>query len=559
MPTISMLATAQFINAVVAVYGHNQGMDKVVLSLAIIIGCAVYSWLSPHAVELLQTKMENQLRKTLKGSLVERVAALKYRYIEAEESWNLISRVCREPEIQCSTAYIQLFDTIYLVLKAGGVLVVLFSQIWWAAILIFLVSIPVFRLAVKGGENNYAANREAEQYKRRADYLSKVLAGRDAVEERTLFGYSESINVQWSKQFEKARSIQLLASLKWCGQAELGGIVTSLLTGFVILLLVFPVSKGELTIGLFIAIVNQVMSLIPDLSWQMPEYAEAIAENKEYLADLTEFMKMEGNKEYLCLPDCTPVVVETVEFKNVAFRYPGNAENILKDVSFLLEKGKHYAFVGCNGAGKTTITKLMTGLYEEFEGTILINGISIKAYSQNQLKSMFSVVYQDFAQYSISLKENIALGNVNGCTEREIGKAVALSGLRELIRILPQGIESNLGKIRKKSTELSGGQWQRTAMARTLVSPASLRILDEPTAALDPVSENRVYEQFKEIGTEATTIFISHRLGSTRLADIIFVLDEGTLAEQGTFETLMQKNGIYRKMFESQRNWYVNG
>jgi len=218
--------------------------------------------------------------------------------------------------------------------------------------------------------------------------------------------------------------------------------------------------------------------------------------------------------------------VNRIEFRNVTFRYPGTKRDVLKNLNLVIESGKHYAFVGANGSGKTTITKLLTGLYEEFEGDILINNSSIKMYSKEELKSMFAVVYQDFAKYEISLKDNIALGNVNGYSIQRFQEAIEESGLIELVQELPRGIDSYIGRIIKDSLDLSGGQWQRIAMARTLVSNASLRILDEPTAALDPVSESRLYENFEKINHGKTTLLISHRLASTKLADVIYVIED---------------------------------
>jgi len=313
-----------------------------------------------------------------------------------------------------------------------------------------------------------------------------------------------------------------------------------------------------LSIGLFISIVNSILSLIPDLAWQLPEYTEAIAESKEYLEDFTKLLSLKYKNEYLCVPSENPTTLYRIEFRNVTFRYPGTQRDVLKNLNLIIERGMHYALVGANGSGKTTITKLLTGLYEEFEGDILINGISIKTYSQQELKSMFAIVYQDFAKYEISLKDNIALGDVNSYSTQRLEEAIEESGLKELVQELPRGIESSIGRIVKESIDLSGGQWQRVAIARTLVSNASLRILDEPTAALDPVKESQLYENFEKINHGKTTLLISHRLASTKLADVIYVIEEGTVSEQGNFDELMKINGSYAEMFHSQRRWYEN-
>jgi ATP-binding cassette subfamily B protein len=237
----------------------------------------------------------------------------------------------------------------------------------------------------------------------------------------------------------------------------------------------------------------------------------------------------------------------------------------LRDLSLCLEGSRHYAVAGINGAGKTTLTKLLTGLYGEYEGEILLNGKNLREYSQGELKGIFAVVYQDFARYFISVAENIALGDQSGGTENdETGSSgtarreavLRQIGLEDAVRELPRGADTDLGKIREGGSDLSGGQWQRLAIARALYRPSAVYILDEPTAALDPVAESEVYGMFGTISAGKPTIFITHRLGAARLADEIVVIDQGRVAEQGSHEALMEQGGIYAGMFESQRSWY---
>ena len=222
-----------------------------------------------------------------------------------------------------------------------------------------------------------------------------------------------------------------------------------------------------------------------------------------------------------------------------------------------LYNGKHYAFVGVNGAGKTTITKLLTGMYDDFEGKILIDGKSIREFTTSELKGLFSVVYQDFAKYYISLKENIGLGNVHGVSDEEITEALESIGLAELVEELPNGLDTPLGKIKEGSVDISGGQWQRIAIARTIANKAPVHILDEPTAALDPIAESNIYSIFSKISRGKWTIFITHRLSAARLADEIFVIADGRVCEKGSHSELMEKQGVYAEMFEAQRSWYL--
>lgn len=558
IPTIQLLITADFLDAAIAIFNKKQDASSIITPLILLSLTIAYTWISYQIIKFSEVKLENKLRQNFRVFLVEKIANLKYKHIESQDSWDLISRVVKEPEIQCKNAYDQLLAMISMILRIVGILVILFTKVWWSGLFIVAISAPLFYIALKGGKASYEANRETEKFKRKVEYLGEVLNGRESVEERSLFGYSEEVNKKWHEQYETARGIEFKVNLIWFLKAKGGGVITAILSILIVLILISPVQKGLISVGLFISIVNSVFSLIQSLSWQLPQYGDQLAKNKEYLVDLTNFVKLDSKDGAVDKPSEDIKKLNTLEFKNVSFKYPGTDAYILKNISFIIEEGKHYAFVGVNGCGKTTITKLITGLYDEFEGEILLNGKSIKEYAQKDLKAMCSVVYQDFAKYFVSVRDNIALGNVNKDNQNEeIEKSIETIELGKAIDELPKGIDTILGKIKSDGIDVSGGQWQRIAMARAIVSPAPLRILDEPTAALDPISESNMYERFEKISRGGTTIFISHRLGSTKLADEIFVIGGGNILEKGSHEELMDKNGVYAEMFESQRSWYL--
>lgn len=295
--------------------------------------------------------------------------------------------------------------------------------------------------------------------------------------------------------------------------------------------LVKPVMAGNLSPGLFMGIVTTVFTMANDFGGSLQEAAKNLSYSIRCMDDLTAFMELDLQAGALDLPDQVPPSFEKLSFKNVSFKYTNFTDYILRNVTFDIEPGHHYAFVGRNGSGKTTMIKLLTGLYDDYEGEILINGKELRSYEKSTLKALFSVVYQDFARYEVSLCDNIALGNASGKPSREdIYKVTSKVGLTETIEKLKDGLDTNLGKIEvEEASDLSGGQWQRIAIARSLISPAPLKVLDEPTAALDPIAESQIYQEFEGLMNGKTTIFISHRLGSTKLADEILVIDGGEI------------------------------
>ena len=229
---------------------------------------------------------------------------------------------------------------------------------------------------------------------------------------------------------------------------------------------------------------------------------------------------------------------------------------VLKDMCFRIEKGHHYAFVGRNGCGKSTIVKLILRLYEPDSGEILLNGEKIETFSREQIWKLFGVLFQDYAKYPVSVADNIAPGADAG-QRAKIAKAAEPSDLDNVLEKLPQGMDTVLGKITEDGVDVSGGEWQRIAMARLYYQDAELKILDEPTAAIDPVREQQIYQKFLKLYQDTTTIMITHRLGATSLCDWIIAIEDGKAMEQGSHEDLMAKNGIYCEMYETQRRWYL--
>lgn len=560
LPTLQLLTTAKFIDTAVSVVSGSEALNKIFPALFAVVGLIAYSWISGQLIKFIEVKIELLMRLNFRSSITGKRARLAYMHIENKETWDLISRVSKAPEVQLKNAYKDLLSLLTMIIKITGILFVLVSQIWWAALVILAFSIPLFALAIKSGKATYEASREVSKYRRKYEYLGEVLSGRDAVEERSLFRFGDKINKKWWQQYETARKIELRTEIKWFVKMKTGSLLTALVSILIVAVLINPVQSGVISIGMFISLVNSVFGLVQMMSWELTYQVDQLARNREYLKDLTQFALLDETTGAEEGPSDLPVELRCLEFKKVSFKYPGTENYILKDISFIIEEGKHYAFVGINGAGKTTITKLITGLYDNYEGEILINGKNLEEYSQSELKSLCSVVYQDFAKYFISLKDNISIGRVSGMEKDNnhelISEAISTIELEDVIDKLPEGIETPLGKIKSNGLDISGGEWQRIAMARAIINPAPLRILDEPTAALDPISESNLYKKFEEISKGKTTIFISHRLGSTKLADEIFVIGGGTVIEQGTHNELIESCGIYAEMYDSQKGWY---
>lgn len=555
LPTYQVIVNAQFIDHALGLIDGSAARKAVYVSLAIVIAVIAYQWLVEPIKTYLAKRIEMDLRVNLKGAYVEKCSKVEFRYVENTSSIDLMNRVADSMEDKFIEGITNIVNLLSLILTIGGILLVLVTQIAWVALIIIVVATPLLYLSFLSGKATYEANKKITKYQRKFKYLTAVMTGRENVDERTLFVYNEKLNDKWFEQYEISRKMETRTRAKWFVKLKSGSVITAFLCTFVAAMLINPVAKGIITIGMFFSLINATFDLVHTMSWSLTRFIEAVSTHAEYLKELTLFASFDQYENADTVPE-RGGKFESLEFKNVTFKYPGTETYILKNMSMKIETGKHYAFVGANGAGKSTVAKLLTGLYQDYEGQILINGKELREYSAAALKAFYSVVYQDFARYSISIWDNIAIGSV-GCVDDEtVNNAITALKLDSVIEGLEDGKDTLLGKLAKEGKDLSGGEWQRIALARCFVSEAPVRVLDEPTAALDPIAESNLYSEFAKLCEGRTTLFFSHRLGSVKLADYIYVIDNGHVQEQGTHNELMAAKQLYYTMYDSQRRWY---
>lgn len=556
VPAMQTFIIASLIDHVRLVLSNEYERAAVFKLVSVLLLLIIFSYCSGSIESYFKLKTEIQAGRNYVGVLLRKTASLPYWCIEDENSCQLIDRVCKDADNRLISGLQYLMDISELVIRVITLLFILSIQVWWAGIAIVAAAIPLFKLSIRAGKENYDAMKDAKQYELLAKDYQKVLTDRTSVEERTLFGFSDAVNDRWLDKYEQARKITLKVTLVNFIKMKVSSLITVVLSLFITSVLLVPLTNGGLSLGMFIAVSSAAFSLIQIMSWQLAWLTERLANAREYMNDLTVYMGFGQAEKVLEKDGEFPPGVESIEFKDITFQYPHTEKYILNHFSFKIEKGKHYAIVGKNGAGKTTITKLLLGLYDDYQGEILIYERDIRSYGKRTLMDMFSVVHQDFARYELSVAENIKLHNDIRDDEQRFDEVLGLSGLKKFTENLPHGTDTYLGKLEKEGVDASGGQWQRIAIARALYKNAEVRILDEPTAALDPVSESEVYKMFGEISQNMTTVFITHRMGAARLADIILVVDDGHAAETGSHEQLVSSGGIYAQMYEMQKEWY---
>lgn len=328
--------------------------------------------------------------------------------------------------------------------------------------------------------------------------------------------------------------------------------------GLVYVYLIYKVLKGDMTIGNFTMYFTTISGFAAWMQNVLDNIAHINAQNL-YINDFRDFLEFNNEEEKNNLNSIPKENTYEIEFKNVSFKYPNSERYIYINLSLKIKKGQRLAIVGVNGAGKTTFVKLLTRLYEPTEGEILLNGVNISTLNKSEYFKLFSVVFQEIKMFSFNIAENIALVDKEDVNREKVNECIEKAGMTEKINSLDKGIDTTLLKVLDpEGIELSGGENQRIALARGLYKDGEVVILDEPTAALDPIAEYNIYRKFDDMVGDKTAIYISHRLSSCKFCDKIAVFDKGKIIQYGTHEELIdERESQYNKMYMAQAQYYV--
>ncbi len=412
---------------------------------------------------------------------------------------------------------------------------------------------------------NYIYRKKTVRYmfrrskaRRQMNYYSSAVVNKDMVKEMRLLGIADDFEERYDEAFKgyfKGLKKLIFEEGAWNFSFGLLRIVANCALLYFVAMLVMDES---ILIGDYSFYTGAISSIGVGVTTFISGTA-TVYEGTLFIDNLISFMNHKS--EIVSVPDA--IIPEkgtshTIEFRNVSFKYPGTDKLVLENFDFTLKAGETVALVGLNGAGKTTIIKLLTRLYDPTDGVILLDGKDIKNYDVESLYNLFGIVFQDFGRYAVSVKENIKFGNLHKEeNEAEIINAAVQSNAIEYIDRLPDKFDTPLMRIfEEEGIELSVGQWQKLAVARAFYSDADILILDEPTASLDALAEQEIFRQFDKLRKDKTTLFVSHRLSSAVDADRIVVVKEGKILEQGNHKELMKQKGEYEKMFSAQAEKY---
>ena len=427
----------------------------------------------------------------------------------------------------------------------------------WLLLLLGMGVLPSFFGETHFAFLGYAKNFRQTPAKRQMDYLRQVGGSKEAAKELKLFNLSGYLTERFSRLSQQIYDENVALSRKkliWGGLLSITGTL-----GYYgsYAWVIWRAVHGAYDLKTYAFITAAIVQAQANLQ-QVFSTATGIADQALFLTDLIAFFEMKPTVQ--SRPNALPAprpIQKGFEFRNVSFAYPGTERRVLKNFNFVLRPGERIALIGENGQGKTTVVKLITRLYDPTEGQILLDGIDLRDYDLDDLHKEIGVIFQDFMRYEMTARENIAIGRVElPHTEEEIESAAQKSLALGVIEKMPARYDQMLGRRFEGGVDLSGGEWQKIALARAYLRDAQLLVLDEPTAALDAKSELEVFERFAELTEGKMALLISHRFSTVRMADRIVVLEGGRLVEEGTHQQLMALGGRYAGMFEMQAASY---
>jgi len=423
-------------------------------------------------------------------------------------------------------------------------------------ILLVLSIIPSFINEIWFSQQQYSLARGWTAERRELDYLRFIGANNQTAKEIKLFGLTDFIVDRFKNLSEEYFQLNKKLAVKRSALGFVFNVLGTLSYYGAYIFIIYRVVSGVITLGELTFLSGSFNRLTRNLQEFFSKFTR-ITESALYLKDYFEFIDLSivpKHKEDQPIPE---KIMSGFEFRDVHFSYPDSDNDILKGVNFKISAGEKMAFVGQNGAGKTTLTKLLLRFYEPTSGEILLDGININRFKKDAYQKFFGVIFQDFFRYEFTVKENIAVGDIAELDNQEkIKHAAELSLASEVISELKKGYDQQLGKRFAKGQELSGGQWQKVALARAYMKNAEFMILDEPTSALDAKAERDVFKRFIGLTQGKTSLIISHRFSTVRQADRILVLDEGKILEIGTHEQLMANQALYAQLFQLQAEGY---
>lgn len=503
--------------------------------------------------QLISETQQQLVTDYMSTIIIDKAVSIDMSYYENAQYHNTFHQAQRQAMYRPVQILRSLTDFVrngFLLVSLAGLLIFLH---WGIAIILLAFALPIAGVKWYYSKKLYEWERQRTALEREASYLNQVLTTDTYAKEVRVFNLGTALKNQFIKVrkalfTEKYRIGQQRAH---AGLLAQGAEITAMTATYAFI--AYRTLHGAITIG-DLVMYFQAFQRGQVAIQQSLQSVVSLYNNRLFLSHLFELLNVKSRLQLAENPaPLADAMSEGIHLKNVHFAYPNTEKLVLKNVDLTLKKGQVIALVGENGSGKTSLVKLLCRLYDPSQGAIFWDQQDIKTVGLKELRKKISVIYQDFSKYHFTAGENIRIGDLEQpMTSADLQVAAEKSDAYSFIQELPQQFEQQLGRRFKKGAELSGGQWQKVALARAFYKDAEVIVLDEPSSAIDPLAEAAIFEQFRQLAKDKILILVTHRLYNLKIADKIVVLQEGSVVEEGTHKELFQAGGLYKEMFETQ-------
>lgn len=548
---INTILFQKIIDDILILLRHKQITTGMYLEFGLFVAALLLDVILTSFDKCIEIRFDMKMTDGLERDIIQKYKNLDYSCYEKSATYDIISRISKNPGEKLKLIYWKIIEIIKILISLVG-LVLVFRQASNLLIVIFILFlIPMLYENYKAGSLWYELYAKQTMDERKVAYYERLLTSKTSLIELIIYQATDYIKFLWEKQSEKMLK-EKDATLQKVEKALLKKSLFAALwyiccTG----ILIHSVMTCHISVGLFIALFNTTLSIVDTITSLLETFGDFSKEIKEvsYISSFFELKNTESRTGHVDHP------IHRIRFEHVCFAYPNSEKEVLHDANFEIDLSRSTALVGENGSGKTTIIKLLCGLYRPTKGRIMIDDQDLNKLSSQEIGKLIKVVFQDFYQYELTVRENIGFGNLG-----ELDRDDKLNNALELVNledVKDLGLDRNLGKLEMDGVDLSKGQWQRLAVSRLFLTDTAYAILDEPTASMDPVSEYKMYQLFCSLMKSRGSLMISHRLASAKMADHILVLKHGNIIEQGNHDDLMKNQGIYYTLFCKQAEWYT--
>ncbi|OWT47259.1 ABC transporter ATP-binding protein [Bacillus sp. K2I17] len=490
----------------------------------------------------------------LKMMILKKTKGLSLKQFEDPTIYNVIQRAEQGSEGTLFSYYTTYINVIQKVITLVSVSIVLILWKWWIVLLISLIPIITSLKMLKINEEQYVIRRNRTGKDRMLWYVGYLLTKDIAFKEIKL----NNLNSYFVKKYKEVYSFVVNSEMpiikKRFKFGVLFGVLDQIMLGFIFLLIVIDTFFKKIMLGDTMAYINSV-SKVKESVTALLNNIVSIYKESLYISQLFEFLDLPPNydpKRTYKLED-----IHSIEIKNLSYKYKDNHNFVLQNINLSISSNQLIGIVGKNGSGKTTLIRILSGFYDDYEGEIFINNINLKLIDKSSLRKLTSVLFQDFSRYEMTVRENIGVGNLDQIkNDDKLNESIEMTGFN---KVLNQGLDTQLGNWFDDGTQLSGGEWQKIAISRTLLKNSKFLILDEPTAALDPISEIQLFKNIQEVLSEKISIIITHRITDIeKLADKIIILEEGKIVDSGNHSDLMDNSELYQRMYNKSAHGIIN-